>query len=52
MLGIGLFIPAAIAVAADKNDSSQVPEFMLVLAIVVLLMGFLRAAVSPRKNER
>lgn len=51
MLGVGLFVPAGIAVVADKNDSSHVPD-LLVLAIVVMLIGLLRAGMNAGGRER
>lgn len=42
LLGAGLAIPAVIAWLADKNDSSNLPEVLFVIAGIVFLVGFVR----------
>jgi hypothetical protein len=52
LLGVGLFVPAGIAAVSDKNDSSNVPDFILVLAIVVMLIGLFRTGMDAGGCER
>jgi 4-hydroxybenzoate polyprenyltransferase len=51
LLGAGFVVPAVIAWLADKNDSSDLPEVLFVLAVVVFFTGLVRMILSDIDRE-
>jgi hypothetical protein len=51
LLGAGFVVPAVIAWLADKNDSSDLPELLFVLAVVVFFTGLVRMILSDIDRE-
>jgi hypothetical protein len=51
LLGAGFVVPAVIASLADKNDSSDLPEVLFVLAVVVFFTGLVRMILSDIDRE-